>query len=410
MITIPARTQTTLYVNVSNELRVGYIPRLRVGGNVILGDAVVTHRDEKAYCHAINPGEQDQEIIVLSIDLEKIETVSKHAISVLAEDTAHINSVSISKEDQVDKVTKLRRLDHLNQEKAEHAVSLIHKHHDLFHLPGETLGNTNVASHKITTTDNQSINTKQYSFSPIHKNEIDRQVKELLDNKVTEESKSLYNSPQWIVLKKPDSKGNNRWKLVIDFRALNEKTLGDAYSLPNITEILDQLGSSKYFSDLTLRRDSIRYPCPKKTLRKPRFLRPLGTINLNECHWALRMLQPPSKEQLLANLKHQPDKSEFLRKEVGYLEHIINEDGVKPDPKKIIAVKNFPRPKDPKNIKQFLGLAGNYRRFIPGFSKEAKPLTQLLKTETAIEWSKKQEEAFCKLRNLLCSEPLLQHP
>jgi hypothetical protein len=79
-----------------------------------------------------------------------------------------------------------------------------------------------------------------------------------------------------------------------------------------------------------------------------------------------------------ANLKLQPDKCEFLRKEVNYLGHIISE-RVKPDPQKILAVKEFPRPQNSKNIKQFLGLAGYYRRFIPNFSKTAKPLTNLLK-------------------------------
>jgi hypothetical protein len=80
-----------------------------------------------------------------------------------------------------------------------------------------------------------------------------------------------------------------------------------------------------------------------------------------------------------ANLKLQPDKCEFLRKEVTYLSHIITENGVKPDPNKIIAVENFPTPRNAKNIKQFLGLAGYYRKFISNFSKTAKPLTDLLK-------------------------------
>ena len=68
-----------------------------------------------------------------------------------------------------------------------------------------------------------------------------------------------------------------------------------------------------------------------------------------------------------ANLHLQPDKCGFLRPDVGYLGHIIGKNGVRPDPKKIIAVKNFPIPKTQKNVKQFLGLAGYYRRFIDGF-------------------------------------------
>jgi len=96
-----------------------------------------------------------------------------------------------------------------------------------------------------------------------------------------------------------------------------------------------------------------------------------------------------------ANLKLQPDKCKFLRTEVTYLGHVISKDEVKPDPKKLEAVRQFPRPKTPKNIKQFLagltGLTGYYRRFIeisqtfPKFLKLAKSLTNLLKNDTRFE-------------------------
>ena len=111
-----------------------------------------------------------------------------------------------------------------------------------------------------------------------------------------------------------------------------------------------------------------------------------------------------------ANLKLHPDKCEFLRPEVAYLGHMIDKEGVRPDPKKIEAVKNFPIPKNPKNIKQFLGLAGYYRRFIDGFSKIATTLNQLLKKDIKFIWSEKQQEAFELLKEKLCEEPLLKRP
>ncbi|XP_025267772.1 uncharacterized protein LOC112639094 [Camponotus floridanus] len=111
-----------------------------------------------------------------------------------------------------------------------------------------------------------------------------------------------------------------------------------------------------------------------------------------------------------ANLRLQPDKCEFLRKEVGYLGHIISDKGVKPDPEKIRAVRDFPRPKHAKNIKQFLGLAGYYRKFIPNFSKLAFPLTELLKKDREFKWNPEQEQAFTTLRDSLCTQPVLQYP
>ena len=82
-----------------------------------------------------------------------------------------------------------------------------------------------------------------------------------------------------------------------------------------------------------------------------------------------------------ANLTLQTDKCEFLRTEVRYLGHIISADGVQPNPQKIKAVKKFPIPKTRKNVKEFLGLAGYYRKFIKDFLKIAEPLSDLTITD-----------------------------
>ena len=65
-------------------------------------------------------------------------------------------------------------------------------------------------------------------------------------------SSSDYNSPLWCLRKKDDSHGNPRYRIVLDFRKLNEDSLADNYPLPNINDILDQLGGSRYFTVLDL--------------------------------------------------------------------------------------------------------------------------------------------------------------
>jgi len=82
-------------------------------------------------------------------------------------------------------------------------------------------------------------------------------------------------------------------------------------------------------------------------------------------------------------------------------------DGVKPDLLKVLVVKEFPRLRTSKNIKQFLGLAGYYRRFISNFSKIVKSWTNLLKKDEKFVWNEAQDKAFRKLRDLLCSEALV---
>ncbi|GJV72430.1 putative reverse transcriptase domain-containing protein [Tanacetum coccineum] len=80
------------------------------------------------------------------------------------------------------------------------------------------------------------------------------------------------------------------------------------------------------------------------------------------------------------------------------------------DPAKIESIKDWASPKTPTEIRQFLGLAGYYRRFIEGFSKIAKPMTKLTQKKVAFEWGDKQEAAFQTLKNKLCSAPILALP
>ncbi len=111
-----------------------------------------------------------------------------------------------------------------------------------------------------------------------------------------------------------------------------------------------------------------------------------------------------------AGLKLETSKCKFLQEEIKFLGHIISEKGIQVDAEKIEAIKKFPTPKNPKNIKEFLGLAGYYRRFIQNFADIAKPLTTLLQKDKEFKWNYKEQEAFDHLINSLCSAPVLQFP
>ncbi|CAH2101183.1 unnamed protein product [Euphydryas editha] len=106
----------------------------------------------------------------------------------------------------------------------------------------------------------------------------------------------------------------------------------------------------------------------------------------------------------------QPDKCEFLRREVTYLGHVITDKGISPNPEKVRAIEGLPAPKNPKDVKSFLGLVGYHRRFIKNFSKITKPLTSLLKKDVSFHWTQEQELAFQTLKHKLISAPLLQYP
>ncbi|GJX31964.1 putative reverse transcriptase domain-containing protein [Tanacetum coccineum] len=119
-----------------------------------------------------------------------------------------------------------------------------------------------------------------------------------------------------------------------------------------------------------------------------------------------QILELLKKEELYAKFS----KCEFWIPKVQFLGHVIDNEGIHVDPAKIESIKDWTSPKSPTEIRQFLGLAGYYRRFIEGFSKIAKPMTKLTQKKVKFEWGDKQEAAFQLLKQKLCSAPILALP
>ncbi|GJX67937.1 reverse transcriptase domain-containing protein [Tanacetum coccineum] len=123
-------------------------------------------------------------------------------------------------------------------------------------------------------------------------------------------------------------------------------------------------------------------------------------------HHLRTILDLLKKEKLFAKFS----KCEFWLKEVQFLGHVVNQEGIHVDPSKIEAVKNWKAPESPTEIRSFLGLAGYYRRFIENFSKIAKPLTLLTQKNKDYVWGEDQEKAFQILKEKLCNAPVLTLP
>ena len=118
------------------------------------------------------------------------------------------------------------------------------------------------------------------------------------------------------------------------------------------------------------------------------------------------MLQTLRKEKLFAKLS----KFEFWLDSVVFLDHIISKEGISVDPKKIEAMVNWSRPTNMMKVRNFLGLAGYYRRFVKRFSQIAIPLTRLTQKRIKFEWSSECEQSFQDLKQRLISAPVLTLP
>ena len=103
-------------------------------------------------------------------------------------------------------------------------------------------------------------------------------------------------------------------------------------------------------------------------------------------------------------------KFSLLAKEVEYLGHIISEQGVSTDPKKIEAIKTWTKPTSVRELQSFFGLCSYYRRFIKGFATVAKPLTKLTHKNLKFVWTKECQEAFDSLKHYLIQSSIFAYP
>ena len=110
------------------------------------------------------------------------------------------------------------------------------------------------------------------------------------------------------------------------------------------------------------------------------------------------------------DLKMKREKSSFFKKHIQYLGHLVSEQGFEPLPEKLEAIRNMPHPKTPKEVKQFLGLIGYYRKFIPRFSDLSRPLTRLTRHDSKFDWTPQCQKSFNHLRELLMEYPILRYP
>ena len=258
-------------------------------------------------------------------------------------------------------------------------------------------------------------------------------------------SKSSFAAPAFFVPKK----GGKRRK-VIDFRDLNDITEKDRYPIPPIERMNDHFHGVQWYSKIDLRDAFFMIRMKEGEEHKTAFrtrnglyeflVMPMGLTNAPAtCQRMINdvlsdliditviayiddilIFTKGSREQhakdvaavlerlSTTSFKTAPEKCEFFRKEVTFLGFIIGTNGIKIDPEKTSSIRDWPTPKNVKDIQSFLGLANYNRKFVKDYSKLATPLTNLTRKDISFKWEHDHQKAFERLKAACAEAPTLR--
>ena len=324
------------------------------------------------------------------------------------------------------------------------------KNSDVFAKSSSDIGCTDLYFHRIETGDNPPFRQKPYRQSPKNQQIIQEHVQQMLKDNIIIESNSTWAAPVVLVSKK----NTNEMRFAVDYRGLNARSQAINFPIPDLQDALDSVGTaqSKVFSVMDLKSSFWQIPLHPETADRTAFIthdgcyqftrvpygiqngsmafqmlmsRVLRNINFKFalvfiddilCHSStfeqhLEHLSAIFQRLRNSNLKLNPKKCQFAAQRVEYLGHIMSDKGIQANPDKTDIVKNFPRPRNRKEVKSFLGLCNFYRRYVKGYADIVNPLNQLLKKENIpLKWTAACEKAFNDLKDKLTSPPILAFP
>lgn len=331
----------------------------------------------------------------------------------------------------------------LDDEQKALVQKLIDNNKDLFAANYKDLGCCNIAKFSIKTTTDIPIARPPYRKSIKENQFIDKEIEMMLEANIIRPSTSEWSSPIHLV---PKPGGDMRFCL--DIRPLNEVTVTEQFPIPRMDDILDRMGKSRWFTILDLKSGYWQIALDEESIPKTAFscnrghfewLRaPFGLKNLpKQFNRIMKLLfghlesvenyyddlpihtitfyqHYDEVEKVFgilrnANLKINPKKCKWFQNSVTVLGHVIGSGNIAMDPDKVRAISEMKAPINIKQVQQFLGLCGYYRKFIKNFSHIANPLFSLLKKDTIWKWSSNCDEAFEMLKTELTSYPILRN-
>ena len=336
---------------------------------------------------------------------------------------------------------------------------LCEEYGEAFSKNNEDIGRTKLVKMDIDTGDSPPVSSRPYTLPLKHYEWVQREIESLECAGVITKSMLKWASPIVVVPKKSAPGEPLKRRLCVDFRKVNElqqevittrKSKGQIsiHPLPKIDEMYVKLKGAKVFSTIDLRSGYHHIALGKSSRAKTAFVTPFGKYKFLMVPFGLA--QAPAFFQLLMNkvlkglkfamtylddiiifsknelqhlehleivfshlqeagLKMKHSKCDFFKREIHYIGHLISPEGISPLPNKLDCIKHMPAPKDVKEINQFLGLTGYYRKFVPRFADISRPLTTLTKKDRKFKWTPACQKSFKLLKKTLCGEPVLKY-
>ena len=366
-----------------------------------------------------------------------------------------VDEAKLTPEERKKKVLEdldLSGLEKWRERTKERALNLVAEYNDIFSLDKGEIGCTNLVEHKIELTDKTPYKERPRPLPEGMIKEVREHLAQMQALGAIRPSNSPWSNAVVLVRKK-----DGGLRFCIDFRRLNARTKKDAYPLPRIQESLDCLRGCAHFSTVDLY--SGFWQARMADDSKPYTAFTVGTLGFYQCERMPFGLcnAPATFQRLMQNclgdlnytvcliylddivifsetedqqvdrlrlvfeklrehgLKLKPSKCRLFMDQIDYLGHRVSAEGIRPNKDKIKAIAACEPPSTYTGLRQFLGMAGYYRRFVKNYSKIAAPLNQMLEDSAKLKREKIQltreaMEAFEDLKGRMLTTPILAYP
>ena len=444
-----------IFVTVSNQSS----QDIRLDGRTRLGDLYMVTSATPAEVDFREPPQSDE--VTEASDSES-EVASEEEVKV---NKAHIGeeNTKLTPEDDEEyrlQLSKVRLPAELSETQQAEVQKMLREERVAFAKNDDEIGTAEELQMDIKTDDDIPVQKRYNSIPrPLYDN-VKSHIEDMLNRGWITKSTSAWSSPVVIV-----RKSDGGMRLCIDFRSLNKKTLADKHPLPRVQESLDCLGGCEWFSTLDLTRAYYQGFVSQDSRHKTAFVTPWGFYQWVRIPFGL-MNAPSTFQRFMEEvvgeyrddcaipylddvivfsksftehvnntrkilrrlksfgLKLKPSKCDLFQREVKFLGRIVNADGYRMDKKNTEAVSALAghEPANVSEVRQLLGLLGYHRRHIEGFSKIAKPLSDLLvipdgkmksKKERSgkeeVKWTEECREALDHLVKVITTAPILAY-